>query len=233
LLEENIREHPLRSLVVSLISFIGVLSGVYTLFPFELKYAVLAFCIYGVGFILAYVYCRIISQAAKYFENQSTATKKILTKILKASREIKIISFTSETYFALISQKIIEGLLDRGIKFKILVSHPENENFLRDDKRARYGKIINTYIKRWSDLGSITRSIEIRTYKSIPIFRAIIIDDIYYFIGTYYYPLQDYGDSNQIYYIKINPNKKYRKNAKGMIAKAFDYIWSHSIQYHS
>ena len=226
---DRIRTHPWLSFVGGLVTLMGAMASLYQFYRFREEYAIYAVAVYAVAFLILYLYEQAKQMAIRCFTNQSLISPVLLPEINGSKKTVKILSFTSETFFNQIGQKAIENLLDRGVEIKVLISSEDNPSFLLDDSRERYVEIIGTYKKRWKDLRKAGRSVEIRAYKSIPIFRGVIIDDRSCLIGTYYYPWTEKGgDPNYMFYFKSDLRDRNAQTLTNCLGNVFDYIWMRS-----
>lgn len=228
---EAIANHPFRTFLIASLATFGAISGLYSIINLHPLIAVGAMGFFWIIYALFYLKSLQIYYRPIIYQNQATASSNLLKKVNKAKHSIKILAFTSETFFNQLGQRLIEELLDGGVEFRILMSDLNNDYFLRDDSRDRYQEILHTYFKRWIDLKAPNRTILIRTYNTIPISRGIIIDDLHCFIGTYYYPIFDMGDPNAIFYFKSDLCRKGIINNLQSQGLIFDYLWSRAKDY--
>jgi len=227
-LYQKIYSHPIITFFGGLITIVGILGSLYGILQLSLLHLLIPIIAYIILYMCLLLYILSDQIKTRCFENQSEAANLLISKLKNVKRTVNIISFTSETFFNLLSQKEIEELLDRGVQFNVLLSSINNPDYLRDDSRERYRDILSTYIKRWKDLKKYNRSIEVRVYTSFPMIRGVIIDDQHCFIGTYYYPTHDVGDSNYLFYFRCDICNRKNKSIKNAFATSFNYMWSRS-----
>jgi phosphatidylserine/phosphatidylglycerophosphate/cardiolipin synthase-like enzyme len=219
-------ERPLRFFVTISIAAFGVVSGLYSILDLPPILAIGAMGCVWVGCTFLYFHALRVYSRPVCFENQAAAGPLMTRMVGTARRDVKILSFTSETFFNQLGQQFLEQLLDRGVELRVLLSDSDNMHFLRDDSRERYEDILRTYYSRWASLRSPTRTVCVRVYDWPPIHRAVIVDDVHCFVGTYYYPHYDMGDPNAMFYFRRDLRRAGSLDHLQALGRVFDYLWT-------
>jgi len=134
----QIREHPWRSYLASGLALFGLVTGLNQLFGLQWQYGLFIMVVHLAGYLASYAGIVFSQERIRYFSSQTEAGQAIFQTVQAAKRSVKLISFTSETLYNLLSQTLIERLLDQGIESEWLMATPESRYYLRDDTREKY-----------------------------------------------------------------------------------------------